>query len=163
MIHFVCGLPGTGKTTLITEKIQEDIRTGRPALLIVPEQQTVEVERAMLKLLPPSAQLSFEVVNFSRLANKLFRVYGGLSYHYITPGIKHLFMWQTLRELSGMLHEYGAFSTSDATLPAMMLSQIGEFKAYGIDAKALEEAAEKLPEDSALRAKMKDLATGLLS
>lgn len=158
MIRFVFGLPGTGKTTWITEKIKEDARCGKPSLLIVPEQQTVEVERAMLALLPSSAQLSFEVLNFTRLANKLFRVFGGLSYHYITPGIKHLLMWHTLRELTGMLSEYGARAATDTALPAMMLSQVHEFKAYNISAASLANAVNKLPHDSALRTKIEDLS-----
>ena len=53
MIHFIFGLPGTGKTSEITNRIQADIRAGKNVLLIVPEQQTVEAERTMLKLLPP--------------------------------------------------------------------------------------------------------------
>lgn len=158
MIRFVFGLPGTGKTTWITEKIKEDAKSGKPSLLIVPEQQTVEVERTMLALLPASAQLTFEAVNFTRLANKLFRVFGGLSYHYITPGIKHLLMWQTLRELTGMLAEYGTRAATDTALPAMMLSQIHEFKAYNVSATSLSGAVDKLPPDSALRAKLSDLS-----
>lgn len=158
MIRFVFGLPGTGKTTWITEKIKEDARCGRPSLLIVPEQQTVESERTMLALLPPSAQLTFEVVNFTRLANKLFRVFGGLSYHYITPGIKHLLMWQTLRDLTGSLTEYGTRAATDTALPAMMLSQVHEFKAYNVNATALAGAVDKLPRESALRAKLSDLS-----
>ena len=105
MIRFIFGLPGTGKTAWIVEKIREDAKNRKKAILIVPEQQTVEVERAMLATLPPSAQLTFEVLNFSRLANKLFRVFGGLSYNYITPGTKQLLMWHTLRELSDQLSE----------------------------------------------------------
>lgn len=158
MIQFVFGLPGTGKTAWITEKIKQDAQSGKKALLIVPEQQTVEVERSMLALLPPSAQLTFEVVNFTRLANKLFRVFGGLSYHYITPGIKHLLMWQTLRELSGMLTEYGTRAATDTALPAMMLSQIHEFKAYNVSATMLASAVDKLSEAGALRAKLSDLS-----
>lgn len=158
MIRFVFGLPGTGKTAWITEKIKEDAENGKQSLLIVPEQQTVEAERTMLSLLPASAQLTFEVLNFTRLANKLFRVFGGLSYHYITPGIKHLLMWQTLRELTGMLTEYGARASTDTALPAMMLSQIHEFKAYNVSPVALSNAVNKLPDGSALRAKLDDLS-----
>ena len=55
MIHFIFGLPGTGKSTHIANRIVDDIQNGRRALLIVPEQQTVDVELSMLKLLPPSA------------------------------------------------------------------------------------------------------------
>ena len=145
MIHFIFGLPGTGKTTEITNRIQADIRTGKNVLLIVPEQQTVEAERTMLKLLPPAAQLSFEVVNFTRLANKLFRIFGGLSYHYITAGMKHLFMWQTLRELTGILREYRFRAENDIRLPAKMLTQINEFKAYNVSPVMMETAAKRLP------------------
>lgn len=158
MIHFIFGLPGTGKTTEITNRIQADIREGKNVLLIVPEQQTVEAERTMLKLLPPSAQLSFEVVNFTRLANKLFRIFGGLSYHYITSGMKHLFMWQTLRELTGILREYRFRAENDIRLPAKMLTQINEFKAYNVSPVMMETAAKRLPEHDALRGKLEDLA-----
>ncbi len=158
MIHFVCGLPGTGKTTRITEQIARDVAQGHRTLLLVPEQQTVEAERTMLSLLPASAQLTFEVLNFSRLANKLFREFGGLSYHYITGGMKHLLMWHTLRELSGMIREFGAAPEGDTAMPAMMLSQIAEFKAGGISATHLESVAQKLPEGHSLRGKLSDLA-----
>lgn len=158
MIHFVYGLAGSGKTDLITKKIQEDARTGRKSLLIVPEQQTVDVERTMLALLPPAAQLTFEAVNFTRLANKVFRRFGGLSYHYATPGIKHLLMWKTLDEVTGMLLEYGARISSDTALPAMMLSQINELKAYAVSATALESAAKRVPEGSSLRNKLMDIS-----
>lgn len=158
MIRFIFGLPGTGKTTWVVERIKQDVKEQKKALLIVPEQQTVEVERAMLATLPPSAQLSFEVLNFTRLANKLFRTFGGLSYHYITPGTKQLLMWQTLRELSGQLSEYGTRATADTSLSSLMLAQIHEFKANNVRPVALADAMECLSEESPLRAKLQDLS-----
>ncbi len=158
MVHLIYGLPGTGKTTLLTQKIREDAEKHRKAILIVPEQQTVEVERTMTHLLPPSSQLTFEVVNFTRLANKLFRIYGGLSYHYITPGLKELFMWQTLRTLSPFLVEYNGKATSDTSLSATMLGTIGELKNCNISPVRLEKATADLPNDKALTRKLKDLS-----
>lgn len=158
MIRFIFGLPGTGKTTRIVEKIREDAKNCKKSLLIVPEQQTVEAERAMLATLPPSAQLTFEVLNFSRLANKLFRVFGGLSYNYITPGTKQLLMWRTLRELSDQLSEYGTRAATDTTLSSLMLSQIHEFKAYNVRPVALAEAIDRIPEEDPLHTKLKDLS-----
>lgn len=158
MINFIYGLPGTGKTTLIKNKIADDIKSGKQALLIVTEQQTVEVERSMLKLLPPSAQLNFEVLNFSRLANKLFRIYGGLSYNYITDGMKNLFMKRTLLELAPMLGEYQLRALGDSALPSLMLSQINEFKINSISATKLELAANRLEDGHPLKSKLSDLA-----
>ncbi len=157
MIHLVYGLPGTGKTTFLYQEIQKSIESDKKSLLIVPEQQTVETEAAMSKLLPPSAQLSFEVLNFTRLANKVFRLYGGLSYHYITPGMKNLFVWQSMRLLVPFFKEYGENSLSDRTLPSTMLAAMGELKAADISPSALEKAAEALA-DTSLGGKLHDLS-----
>lgn len=159
MINFIYGLPGSGKTTFIKNKIKDSIASGKRALLIVTEQQTVESERSMLSLLPPSAQLNFEVLNFSRLANKLFRIYGGLSYNYITTGMKNLFMKRTLLELAPMLDEYQLRALGDSALPSLMLSQINEFKVNSISAAKLEIAANKLDGNHPLKPKLSDLAT----
>lgn len=158
MVNLIYGLPGTGKTTLISNKIAEDVAKGCQVLLIVPEQQTVETERHMLKLLPPSAQLNFEVLNFSRLANKLFRIHGGLSYNYISSGMKNLFMKRTLTELSSMLNEYQLRALGDSALPSLMLSQINEFKINSISPTRLDRAAESLEDGHPLKSKLSDLA-----
>lgn len=157
MIHLIYGLPGSGKTSLLTKLIREDVENKKKAYLIVPEQAAVEAERSMAKALPPSAMLDFEVLNFTRLANKLFRIYGGLSYHYITPGMKQLLMWQTLRTLAPFLKEYTA-RADDTTLPATLLSAIGELKTNGISPLQLQSAVGQMDGESALSKKMTDLS-----
>lgn len=158
MINLIYGLPGTGKTTEITKQIRQDIEAGRQVLLIVPEQQTVETERNMLMGLPASAQLSFEVLNFTRLANKIFRIYGGLSYNYITKGMKNLLMKRTLLELAPILSEYQLRALGDSSLPSLMLSQINEFKTNGISVKKLEDVLEDMEEEGQFKTKLTDLA-----
>lgn len=158
MINFIYGLPGTGKTTFISNKIKKDVENQKKALLIVTEQQTVEVETNMLKLLPPSAQLNFEVLNFSRLANKVFRLYGGLSYNYITDGMKNLFMKRTLIELAPLLNDYKLRNIGDTMMPSLMLAQINELKINGISATKLELVANKLEAGHPLRTKLSDIA-----
>ncbi|MBE6538488.1 MAG: hypothetical protein E7671_03380 [Ruminococcaceae bacterium] len=157
MLKLILGGAGTGKTHCITEMIKKDIEEGRCAFLIVPEQETVLRERMMLKALPPSAQLSFEVLNFSRLANSVFRKYGGLTYNYVSGPVKSLAMWNTLRALSPLLSEYGG-EGGDPHFSEMMLSQIEEFKAYCVSPSAIERAASNAPEGSRLGAKLSDLA-----
>lgn len=161
MINLVFGVSGSGKSAYIEKKIMADAACGREAYLIVPEQKTYLAERRYTKILPPAAQLCFEVLNFTRLANKIFRQYGGLSYNYIDAGMKALLMWHNLRELAPLLGEYGEPAASPAgasRLAPLMLAVAGELKAAVISPSALEAAAKKLPEESALRARLLDIS-----
>jgi len=153
MITFLFGAPGSGKTHYIFERLCEN---SSDALLIVPEQQTVSAERQALDKLPPSSAVSFEVLNFSRLCNSAFRRYGGLSYHYITPSMKSLFMWRTLRELSPLLEEYSA-SAHEIALTDVMLRATEELKICAITPTMLESTAKKLS-NGGLRSKLRDLS-----
>lgn len=158
MITFIFGTYGSGKTTLLLENIKKSLENGKRTFLIVPEQEAVSAERMTLTALPPSAQLSLEVLNFSRLYNRVCREYGGLSYSYIKKPIRYLLMWQNLRELAPLLTEYGALTESDATLCELMLNAVNEFKMCAITPEAIERASEKLDKDEPLRKKLRDLS-----
>ena len=153
MIRFIFGAPGTGKTYRIFKLLKEDPDN---SFLIVPEQQTVVSERLALERLPFTAQLGFEVLNFTRLANRVFRLYGGLSYHYINPSMRSLFMWRTLRELSPMLEEYSR-TGGELSLTPLMLGAADELTACSVTPAMLESAALKLP-DGPLKRKLRDLS-----
>lgn len=162
MVEFIYGVPGSGKTSYIMSRLASDVRVGRRAFVIVPEQQTVEVERAVADRLPPQAQLSVEALNFSRLANRIFRERGGLVYNYADKSRKLLFMWRALRECAPMLSEYGGRAASDASLSSAMLQSVREFKACGITPKKLAEASRRFSSgrssDRALGGKLGDLS-----
>lgn len=157
MIELILGGSGSGKTTLIEEKIKNDIANGRQVILLVPEQETVSAERRMLSVLPPSAQLSFEVLNFTRLANRVFRQYGGLSCRNISEGVKALTMWNTVVSLRSFLRRYDGVK-SDLSLISLMLSAAEEFKACCVSPARLEQVAGELDENSILGGKLKDIA-----
>ena len=153
MIRFIFGAPGSGKTHRVFEILRE---CPDNSFLIVPEQQTVVAERLALERLPFTAQLGFEVLNFTRLANRVFRRYGGLSYHYINPSMRSLFMWKTLKELSPMLEEYSQ-TGGELSLTPLMLNAADELTVNSITPAMLENAALKLP-DSPLKRKLRDLS-----
>ncbi len=158
MLNLILGGSGSGKTTLIEEKIKKDVELGKNVILLVPEQETVSAERRMLSLLPPSAQLSFEVLNFSRLANRVFRQCGGLSYRNVSSGVKALTMWNTVSSLRPLLCKYGGGENSDLSLTSLMLSAVEEFKAYCVSPAMLDRAAELLDGKSTLCGKLRDLS-----
>lgn len=158
MIRFVYGESGYGKTHTMIEMLREDAEKGIHSFFIVPEQQAVGSERMLLSLLPPSSQLTIEILNFSRLYNRVCREYGGLEYNYITTPAKHLLMQQTLNELSPLMEHYGAQAAEDSSMTDFMLGTIKEFKANGVTPTELEHASEKLDKESKLYSKLRDIA-----
>ena len=158
MIHFLFGSYGSGKTTAILESIKQDTDKGIHTFLIVPEQETVQSERAVLEALPATAGIHLEVLNFSRLYNRVCREYGGLCYRYVTKPVRHLLMWQNLKELAPLLEVYGKDAEDDA-LSEIMLSAINELKACGIRAEDLEQTAKKSGiKGTPLEGRLRDLA-----
>ena len=158
MVHFIYGPCGSGKTTVLYKYLESDVKQGKRAFFIVPEQETVAVERAIVSFLPPSAQLSVEVLNFSRLCNRIFRTLGGISYNFASKSTKALIMWNTLRELSPMLEEYQSAEAGDFSLTQRMLSATQELKAYCIAPHKLDAACSKLEEGSPLYKKLRDIS-----
>lgn len=158
MIRFLYGSNAAGRDAALLRHISENIKAGEKAILLVPEQETVTAERHMVEALPPTAQLTFEVSNFTRLANRTFRAVGGLSYRYATPAASALIMWKTLRTIAPLLTQYAAHAATDLRLTDRMLSAIAQFKAYCITPEALTETAQALPEGDPLKAKLQDLA-----
>ena len=158
MLNLICGPSGAGKTTLLTKMIASDIENQRRCFLLVPEQQAYISELDLFATLPQNAGLYFEVVNFSRLAEDVFKEYGGVTTATVNTGLRTLLMWDTLRTLSPMLTQYGKSARSDLTLTEMMLRTIDELKMAGIDGITLESAVNLLEKDNPLRKKLSDIA-----
>ena len=156
MIRLITGDFGSGKTTAIAAAIKADVAAGRRAFLLVPEQQTVSSEREMADMLPPSAPLCFEVTNFSRLANTVFRQVGGLSYRYAGAGTRTLLMWRAMGELLPLLHEKEG--EQELGRVRKMTAAMGELSALSLTPATLENAAKKLEDGSRLRGKLEDLS-----
>ncbi len=161
MIRFLYRAGSAEVRQKLIDSIREDLRAGDEALLLVPEQETVSVERHMLEALPPSAQLSFEVLNFSRLANRVFRTVGGLSYKTATPAVAALLMWRTVGSLTPFLKQYGATAARDSALCELMLRTEAQCKASCIPPEELLRVSEALPEGEPLREKLHDIGLTL--
>lgn len=161
MIEFILGGAGSGKTALITERVLSDLANGKKAILIVPEQAALSTEGAVCF----EAQkrgigvLNLEVVNFSRLCNKAFRDFGGISYSSVTPGAKSLIMWDALFSVAPFLKHYSTeLEEADKFVPALT-SLISEFKAYNVTPIMLSEASEEaLTDNKKLSDKLSDLS-----
>lgn len=159
MFELIYGPSGSGKSHMLTERIKNDIKDRKGSVyLIVPDQLVLSTERRMLSVLPASAQLSFNVLSFSRLANLIFRKYGGLSYNYVTPGVKALVTWLAIGEAAPALKQFALNSASDESLPRLIQAAINEFKAYSVSPDLLGEASAEMPDGTPSAKKLEDLA-----
>ena len=158
MLRFLFSAGSDACDSALVARIKADLAAGDKVILLVPEQETVVAERHWLDTLSPTAQLSFEVSNFTRLANRTFRTVGGLSYRYATDGIRALLMWRTLKTLSPTLTHYADAAANDPHLTDRMLSAVTQFKAYAVSADALSQVVAEMGDDTPLHSKLSDLA-----
>ena len=160
MLRLIYGGFGSGKSTRVNTLIRECIakkdKYKKSIYLIVPEQDTVRAELEASEGLEPSSALCFEVQNFSRLADSVFRIHGGLSYNYANAQSKALCMWQTIRSLGGMIEE--PMKEADEVRINSMLSVISELRTSGVELDKLERASEALGIDTPLGREVRDLS-----
>ncbi len=161
MIEFVLGGTGSGKSALITERILSDLKSDKKVVLIVPEQAALSTESSITLEAQNQniSTLNLEVLNFSRLCNRAFRLYGGISYSCVTPGAKALILWDALFSSIPYLKHYKTEIEDADKFVSSLTSLITEFKAYNITPAKLSEAAEEaLADNVKLSEKLTDLS-----
>lgn len=158
MLTLLCSPNAKTRTESLTNAVRDDVSEKRRACLLVPDQQVYLSEKHFADALPSNAGRYFEIFGFSGLADAAFRKYGGPTPSQIGNTARALFMWDTLRELTPVLHRYGANGRHDTALISKFLSAVTELESNGISSDALEHAAATLPSDNPLREKAQDLA-----
>ncbi len=144
---------------LVRDEIRAHVLDGKRVYLIVPEQQAVVAEAEFADLLPDAAPLFFEVTNFTRLANTVFRGLGGADAEYCGKEKKALLMWRALTELSATLTITGGRKEINAGTVDRALAAVKEMQSLGIEADGLEALGDEgFAEDKRLGAKVSDLA-----
>ncbi len=161
MVEFILGTAGSGKSTLISKRIADDLAAGKKVLFLVPEQTAINAEEAVCSEAQRRGipQTELEVLNFKRLCNRVFREYGGIAYHSVSPGAKALILWQALFSSVPVLRRYKTEFEDIKNFIPLLLATVSEFKAYNITPERLNKAAEEAGEDNPeLADKLTDLA-----
>lgn len=159
MIRFLYGAGSPATATALEKSIREALESGGNAILLVPEQETVNAERRMVRALPARAQLHFEVLNFTRLANRVFRTVGGLCHENVTPAAELLLLYRSLRELSRVLLQYDEKTAKNPRFCEKLLAAKAGLGTSLITPKDLLELADKTDSDDPFYKKMQDLGT----
>jgi len=126
MLKLILGRAGSGKTTKVLERICQNGQA-RPQVLMVPEQQSHEAERALCRMGGDGVSRYAEVLSFSRLANRVFQTAGGLGEEELDAGGRLLLMYRAVQSLSHQLTVYRRPSRRPAFLQSL-LATVDELK-----------------------------------
>lgn len=151
MLKLILGRAGAGKSTAVLERLCRGAEE-RQQVLIVPEQQSHEAERALCQTGGDRISLGAEVLSFSRLANRVFQEAGGLGEPELDGGGRLLLMYQAVKAVSSQLTVYARPSKRPAFLQAL-LETVDELKSCCVPPETLISAGTETggPEGEKLR------------
>ena len=156
MLHLILGPAGTGKTHWVRQRMAELVKSGEKNLaLLVPEQNTFESERAVLRLLESASTDIVEVTGFTRLADAVEQRGGHCAREAASDGVKAFLMGRAVRAVKSELTAYSRGCESPEFCRSVV-ELTEELKRSCIGVDDLRVAAEKA--GGALTAKVQDLA-----
>ena len=132
MLHFICGTDRLCVSERVIQTVCARAAEGvGNQILIFPEQDSHDAERALCLAGGDTISRYAEVLSFSRLASRLMSVYGGVSEEYLDEGGRLLTMVLTVRQVLPQLKYFAA-----AAGRVEFLRQLGqgmeEFLSYGL-------------------------------
>ena len=158
MLKRIFGRKKYGKTSFCMKKLSECVDSSKRCYYIVPEQFTFSCEKMVTSTIGNKANLFVEVLSFTRLCNRVFRAFGGISNTYLDPVGKTLCMSRVLKSLKSELCEYSA-SVSDMSFAATAVGMVHEFASYNVSCADIERAIPAIEEKNAsLASKLKDIS-----
>lgn len=151
MLKLILGRAGCGKTTTVLKRLCQAGQERRQVLM-VPEQQSHQAERALCKAGGDEVSLYAEVLSFSRLANRVFLAAGGVGEPELDSGGRLLLMYQAVKAVSQELTVYARPSRRPAFLENL-LATVDELKSCCVQPQLLLQAGEEVegPEGDKLR------------
>ncbi len=158
MTEFICGVQNTGKSTLIYERISADLSAGKKVILIVPDQEALSAEASLAEVCRDTPTYDLEVYGFSRLADDVFRTYGGVCYDYVDKTGAALALFLSICSVAPSLSVYKNVTAADRSLLSEMLGTIRGFKRQGVGPDDLENAANDAKTPPPLSKKLSDIS-----
>ncbi len=128
----------------------------RRAILVVPEQTKMDIEKALTQLQDESVLMMVEVLSFRRLAWRLLGEIGQVLQDALSDIGKNMLIHRVLDNNRDRLHTFGHLADKPGFI-RQVAAALGDVKRYCIDAGQLAQAAEQTA-DKALQNKTRDLS-----
>ena len=150
MLSIYYGSEATDREKFIFEHVK-----GR-TLLLVPDQFSLQAERDAFFYLGKNSLMDLRVVDFSTMGYKVLRQTGGRIPDLIDKYGRHMLLARVTAELESELGIYKGLSRKNSFID-MLNTVISEMKRYDVSPEDLEDALEKLEENSHLSCKLGDI------
>ncbi len=156
-LHFLTGEKKTGKTTMVLQRIQEQLQQGKKVIYIVPEQMVFGAETDILDRLGEQQAYLVETLSFSKLADSLLKKRADLKLLQLLDGCsKKLILHKVLQACKEELSVYGNAAGNPHML-TLLSESITEFKKYCVDEAQLGELLKNDRLSDNLKRKLGDL------
>ncbi len=152
MLYVICGRENLNKEKFAFERIREN------AIVIVPEQYTLEGEKDALKYQNRQGIAETEVLSFSRLGSKVFKKLGMPQQELLDKQGRHILISKIIRE---KIDELEVFKNQKekTSFVEMLNNFISQLKTNGVSLEELANVCETLDEESFARRKLADVIT----
>ncbi|AHK48629.1 ATP-dependent helicase [Bacillus velezensis TrigoCor1448] len=143
-VEFLVGRSGSGKTRLIIDSIQDELRRepfGKPIIFLVPDQMTFLMEYELAKTPDIGGMIRAQVFSFSRLAWRVLQHTGGMNRPFVTTTGVQMLLRKLIEEYK---HEFKVYQkASDKTgFTEQVERMLTEFKRYCIEPEDVRRMAE---------------------
>ena len=137
MLNIISGEAGTGKSTLLRERIKRTVEAGGKAVLFVPDQFSFEAEKLIYRTVPHTLSENCRVTMFSREAQSILRLNGETKV-YADDISKRLIIKIAVDEAAadGSLSYYHRQSKSQS-FPEFALGMISDMRNAGLSPSGL--------------------------
>ncbi|MGI9952519.1 helicase-exonuclease AddAB subunit AddB [Moorellaceae bacterium AZ2] len=163
-LHFIFGRAGTGKTRYCLESIRQELLAapdGPALILLVPEQATFQMEKALVTAPGLRGSIRAQVLSFRRLSWRVGQEVGGAVRPYIGDLAKHMLLRRLLEHHADRLKILGRGAWRQPGFLAELASTLREFKHYRLTPALVRQAADLVDSgdpSGTLTAKLHDLA-----
>ncbi|MNX18681.1 ATP-dependent helicase/deoxyribonuclease subunit B [compost metagenome] len=147
-LQFIIGRSGSGKSSLVLEQVRTRLRedpSGPPIIILVPEQGTFQIERALVGTEELKGTIRAQVLGFRRLALRVMQETGGSALIPISDEGKKMLLYKIMRRHKKELKLYKN-AGDQLGLIDRLNTLYTEMKKYMGDAAALEHYYSHLQE-----------------
>ena len=157
-LQFIIGTSGAGKSYYAYKRIIEDSlkHPEKNYYVIVPEQFTMQTQKALVEMHPGKGILNIDILSFERLAYRVFEETGGGNRKVLEDTGKSMVLQKMVQQHRKELDYLGSQMNKPGYLDEVK-SLVSEFMQYDIKEDDLEEMKEKAKDQALLEMKLKDV------